>query len=226
MLEAVRQAVLINPLRTDIPEAAKAAALKQTPEVFKDHEHHVIRNLILIYLGYRLVKGVVHFASWLREINDIADAIESGEYLGDTWVGRTDGHIDDQGFRIRDILGINDEGWHFRIPGVLEIEVKFEPKDTGVQADIVNSGRRTAAQLATIARTEANNVENIARLEEIKQQGYTHYELVAILDDRTTEICREKDGQVFKVEDYWRGVTAPPFHFNCRTVIQGTGDKS
>lgn len=44
------------------------------------------------------------------------------------------------------------------------------------------------------------------------------YEVVATLDNRTSEVCQSLDGKVFTMKDYQPGVTAPPFHVWCRTV--------
>lgn len=44
------------------------------------------------------------------------------------------------------------------------------------------------------------------------------YEILATLDSRTSETCRDMDGKVFKRSDYQIGVTAPPFHVYCRTT--------
>lgn len=44
------------------------------------------------------------------------------------------------------------------------------------------------------------------------------FEIVATLDNRTSEICQELDGKIFDMKDYEIGVTAPPFHPWCRTV--------
>ncbi len=48
--------------------------------------------------------------------------------------------------------------------------------------------------------------------------GVEKYEIVATLDSRTSEICQEKDGMIFDMKDYEPGVTAPPFHVNCRST--------
>jgi len=44
------------------------------------------------------------------------------------------------------------------------------------------------------------------------------YEIVATLDSHTSEICQGLDGQVFPMKDFEPGVTAPPFHVNCRST--------
>lgn len=44
------------------------------------------------------------------------------------------------------------------------------------------------------------------------------YEIVATLDSHTSEICQSLDGQHFSMKDFEAGVTAPPFHPNCRST--------
>ena len=44
------------------------------------------------------------------------------------------------------------------------------------------------------------------------------YEILATLDSRTSEVCRDMDGKVFKRSEYEVGITAPPFHVWCRTT--------
>ena len=44
------------------------------------------------------------------------------------------------------------------------------------------------------------------------------YEILATLDDRTSETCRNLDGKVFDMKFYQAGVTAPPFHCFCRST--------
>lgn len=44
------------------------------------------------------------------------------------------------------------------------------------------------------------------------------YEIVATLDLKTSQTCRDLDGEVFPMSEYEVGVTAPPFHCYCRTV--------
>ena len=43
------------------------------------------------------------------------------------------------------------------------------------------------------------------------------YEIIATLDNKTSEVCQQMDGKVFKMSDFQIGVTAPPFHVWCRT---------
>lgn len=51
-----------------------------------------------------------------------------------------------------------------------------------------------------------------------KDLSIDQYEIVATLDTHTSPICQEMDGKVFNIKEYEVGVTANPFHPNCRTV--------
>ena len=44
------------------------------------------------------------------------------------------------------------------------------------------------------------------------------FEIVATLDSRTSEICRDMDGKHFPMSQWEVGVTAPPFHVWCRST--------
>ena len=55
--------------------------------------------------------------------------------------------------------------------------------------------------------------------------GATEYEYVATLDNRTSPVCKELDGQVFPVNDMRIGLNAPPMHPRCRsTTVPYIGD--
>ncbi|MFT8838341.1 minor capsid protein [Liquorilactobacillus satsumensis] len=69
-----------------------------------------------------------------------------------------------------------------------------------------------------LIRTEANYFHNKTKLDSWKERDVQEYQLVAVLDKRTSQICRHMDGKVFKVEDAEVGNDYPPFHPNCRTV--------
>lgn len=43
------------------------------------------------------------------------------------------------------------------------------------------------------------------------------FQFIATLDDRTSDVCREMDGQVFDMRDYQPGVNVPPLHPWCRS---------
>ena len=73
-----------------------------------------------------------------------------------------------------------------------------------------NTGRLIMTEMAAVSSTAQKDCFDELDVEE--------FEIVATLDDRTSEICREMDGKHFPMSQYEIGVTAPPFHVRCRTV--------
>ena len=73
--------------------------------------------------------------------------------------------------------------------------------------------------------TESAAYHSRAKERCMKDLGCEKYEVIATLDDRTSHICRSMDGKVFDMKDYQVGVTASPFHANCRTVTAPYYDK-
>ena len=72
----------------------------------------------------------------------------------------------------------------------------------------------------TLVRTETTFYNNLATLDTIKELGGDHYEIVAVLDSRTSEICQSENHKVYSVKEYEPGRTAPPFHVRCRSTIR------
>lgn len=70
----------------------------------------------------------------------------------------------------------------------------------------------------TLVMTESAFFSSVARKNCFKDLGVEQYEIVATLDSRTSAICRELDGKVYRMSDYKEGTTAPPFHVRCRST--------
>lgn len=76
---------------------------------------------------------------------------------------------------------------------------------------------RNKSQLLTIARTSATNQLNLSKFETLKKNNVGKYQYVAILDNRTSNICRKLHNKIFNVDD--PKAPKPPQHFNCRSSI-------
>ena len=74
-------------------------------------------------------------------------------------------------------------------------------------------------QVDRITRTEMNYVQNQATANRYKAAGVKKYEILAAIDSRTSDICKEMNGKVFEFGKEMVGVNYPPFHPNCRTTI-------
>lgn len=71
---------------------------------------------------------------------------------------------------------------------------------------------------STLVYTETAAIAAAAQRECFKELDVEKFEIVATLDSLTSEICREMDGKHFPMKEYEVGITAPPFHPNCRSV--------
>ncbi len=70
----------------------------------------------------------------------------------------------------------------------------------------------------TLVMTESAFFSSVGQKECFSNLGVKKYEIVATLDTHTSQICQEIDGTIFDMKDYETGITAPPFHPNCRTT--------
>lgn len=80
-----------------------------------------------------------------------------------------------------------------------------------------------AAYLNTLVRTNTFEALNEARYAEFSDPAVSDFVVAlqysAILDDRTTPICRELDGHVHAVGSKLWEKYRPPNHYNCRSVV-------
>lgn len=70
----------------------------------------------------------------------------------------------------------------------------------------------------TLVRTETAYIYETSTMAGYSECGIEWYEYLATLDDKTSEICQEMDGQHFKVKDAVPGKNFPPMHPNCRST--------
>lgn len=107
-------------------------------------------------------------------------------------------------------------------------QIVQEGLDNGLRGrDVVKNLREsllgakyTDAQLMAVVRTNSEAVVNqgkkgFARANKDFVKGM---EFVAIIDNRTTDICRELNGKRFAIDDPNLDKYTPPLHFECRSV--------
>lgn len=82
------------------------------------------------------------------------------------------------------------------------------------------SGKLNTSYNSTVRllRTEYNAILNEASTNGYKAAGIERYQILATLDSRTSEICRDWDGEIVDLKDKEVGINFPPFHPNCRTT--------
>ena len=80
--------------------------------------------------------------------------------------------------------------------------------------------RMSNARIETIARTEITRADSMGRLISMKANDEViGVEFSAIMDDRTTEICTERNGLVMRLDDPRLPENTPPMHPRCRSLL-------
>lgn len=82
---------------------------------------------------------------------------------------------------------------------------------------IANKMNVSKGQAGRLVMTEATYFGSVAQKDCFNDLDVEKYEVVATLDNRTSDVCQQMDGQVFDMKDFQAGVTAPPFHVWCRS---------
>ena len=81
----------------------------------------------------------------------------------------------------------------------------------------------TEIWIATVVRTKTNEIYNESRkrfweTDDIAKEIVVAYQWSAVIDNRTSEVCRSLDGKIFNISEY-TNVVKPPAHFNCRSLL-------
>ena len=69
-----------------------------------------------------------------------------------------------------------------------------------------------------LVMTESAYFSSISQKNCFNELNVKRYKIVATLDSNTSSICQGLDGEIFNMKDYEAGVSAPPFHPQCRTT--------
>lgn len=103
---------------------------------------------------------------------------------------------------------------------VKDISPYFSIKDIwqNVKNKIADGFNKFKSRLSNIATTEANRVTNERIGENAKELNFVEaIKFVAVLDDKTTQICWSRHGLIVTVE-YFNKYMKPPLHYHCRSV--------
>ena len=105
-----------------------------------------------------------------------------------------------------------------------ELEVIFRQgylNNTPPQQLAVQYAKRVGVSQTSAKRlvmTEMANIYGQATADAYEANDVEEYEILATLDNRTSQLCQSLDGQRFKVSEKRVGSNYPPFHPMCRTT--------
>ena len=123
-------------------------------------------------------------------------------------------------------LGSNysDRLWKDKISLLTELQTNLA--QAFIRGDSIDKTTKTVAgrlgtdfnKTRTLINTESAYIAQKATFDGYKATGVEQYQIIATLDLHTSKLCRSLDLKIFNLSDKEIGVTAPPFHPNCRTT--------
>lgn len=69
-----------------------------------------------------------------------------------------------------------------------------------------------------LVHTEHSYMSNTGKIKAYNSLGVDRFKFSATLDIKTSETCREHDGNVYKLDDAIAGINVPPLHPHCRST--------
>ena len=78
---------------------------------------------------------------------------------------------------------------------------------------------RSRAQ--TLIRTDGTAIVNRSAIKRYEESGLEFYRISVQMDNRTSQICKmiHSEDKRYRIDEFETGVTAPPFHYNCRSAV-------
>lgn len=118
----------------------------------------------------------------------------------------------------------SDRLWKDKIALLTELQTNLA--QAFIRGDSIDKTTKTVAgrlgtdfnKTRTLINTESAYIAQKATFDGYKATGVEQYQIVATLDLHTSKLCRSLDLKIFNLSDKEIGVTAPPFHPNCRTT--------
>ena len=77
------------------------------------------------------------------------------------------------------------------------------------------------ARAQTLIRTDGTAIVNRSAIKRYEESGLKYYRISVHLDNRTSQICRRinRENKRYRIDEFETGITAPPFHYNCRSAV-------
>ena len=77
------------------------------------------------------------------------------------------------------------------------------------------------ARAQTLIRTDGTAIVNRSAIKRYEESGLEFYRISVHMDNRTSQICKRihREDKLYRIDEFETGVTAPPFHYNCRSAV-------
>ena len=77
------------------------------------------------------------------------------------------------------------------------------------------------ARAQTLIRTDGTAIVNRSAIKRYEESGLEFYRISVHMDNRTSQICKRinRENKRYRIDEFETGITAPPFHYNCRSAV-------
>lgn len=205
----------------ELKNSKKISRLKTIETILKHNNnitYYLVNNRVnemikTVYSNsyYRTIYEIQKHQNILKYVDEIDKNIISNlPYI--KWAKDKLGFVD----RI-DYIGSN----HFKMLNEIIIKsVVYERPIEDTLKKVSNIYSKEISKLGRLIRTEQAYYHSIAQKQAYNHEGVEEYQIIAIIDKRTSQICRFLNRKKFNIIEYEIGTTAPPFHPNCRSTTR------
>lgn len=190
-------------------ESLKLEVQQELERMYGNYLDSVDRHIKDIYTSdfyhsaYEIQKGVGIGSSLQRLDSDVVEKIVSKPWAVD-------------GKNFSDRIWENKTKLINQVHNSLSVMcITGEAPDRAIQ-EIAKNMNVSRSQADRLVMTESAAFAGKARADCMKSLGVEEFEVVESLDHITCDYCQSMDGKHFPMGDFQIGVTAPPFHPNCR----------
>ena len=88
-------------------------------------------------------------------------------------------------------------------------------------AELAKKYNVARARAQTLIRTDGTAIVNRSAIKRYEESGLEFYRISVHMDNRTSQICKRihSEDKLYRIDEFETGVTAPPFHYNCRSAV-------
>ena len=95
----------------------------------------------------------------------------------------------------------------------------FDDTPDNAEKSVDNYSKPIQRNMISAITTESSRAQSLAALAVFTAAGVDKFRFKAILDSRTSRICRSMNGRVFPMSQWKVGVNVPPLHTHCRSRV-------
>lgn len=175
-------------------------------------EQRMIDRLTKIWETDSVDKYMTRYGLSEAEARRLINQMKIGDYIRDV-IRRLESAAttEEQKELVKELEG---SAYKARIERLEQIQQQMD----AIMQTIMQKHAQGAGNARRLVHTESHYLATQMHMASYEEAGIEKYHFTAVLDLKTSEICRELDGKTFAVKDKQVGVNCPPMHPWCRST--------